>query len=240
MNRADRRRQSKLEKSAAKNGVTARGASIKVIDQAIAGMIQPIVTLLNAERFDEAEQGLLELLAANPDHPEGLHLYGLLLCQTGREAQGIEKLRRATLLAPQTSLYWNNFAAALSRAGLSEESLTAARQAVALDPGYSDARRNLANMLLSTGDISGGVAELERLTKTRPADATLWHQLAQYYANQKQFETAETAYKRVLNLEPENTRAMRDLAALYTDNWQYDAAQRLRRQADQLDKTGNI
>lgn len=240
MNRADRRRQAKLEKSAAKNGVKSYAVAIRNVDQAIADMIQPIVTLLNAQRFDEAGQGLTELLAASPDHPEGLHLYGLLLCQTGREGQGIEKLRRATVLAPKTALYWNNLAAALSRASLWSEGLTAARQAVELDPEYGDARRNLANVLLSSGDISGGVAELERLARTRTADAQLWHQLAQCYADQKQFEPAETAYKKALNLEPENTRVMRDLAALYTNNWQYDAAQRLRRQADQLDKAGNI
>jgi tetratricopeptide (TPR) repeat protein len=202
-------------------------------------MIQPIVTLLNAERFDQAESGLTELLAARPDHPEGLHLYGLLLCQTAREEQGIETLRRATAAAPKIALYWNNLAAALSRAALLEDSALAARKAVELEPNYAEARRTLANVLLATDDLAGGIIQLESICKLLPADVAAWHRLGQCYAEQARFDAAEAAYKKALGLEPENTAVMRDLSTLYTNNWRYDDAQLLRRRADQLDKVGN-
>jgi tetratricopeptide (TPR) repeat protein len=239
MNRAERRRQAKQERSGGKvNGTKNNAASRSKVDQAVAGMIQPIVVLLNARRFDEAEKALADLLGARPDHAEGLHLYGLLLCQTGREAEGIKNLQKATELAPKTALYWNNLAAALSRAKLLPESMAAVQRAVALDPTYDDARRNLVQVLLSTGDVAGSIAELENLTVMKPADAQSWHQLAQCYAEQNRFDPAESAYKKVLALEPENVAAMRGLALLYTNNWQYEAAQKLRRQADQLEKAG--
>lgn len=239
MNRADRRRQAKLEKSATKNGQKTNVMAMSKVDQAIADMIPPIVTLLNAQQFDQAESGLTDLLAVRADHPEGLHLYGLLLCQTGRAEQGIAKLRQATAAAPGIALYWNNLAAALSHAELWPDSLTAARKAVELEPDYADARRNLANVLLSTGDAAGGIAELEAIAKLMPADARTWYQLGHCYASQTQFEPAEAAYKKALSLDPENTTVMRELATLYTNNWQYEAAQRLRRQADQLDRVGS-
>src|SRR5690348_2643119 len=110
MNRAERRRQAKLERTPGK----AAGKSSK-IEAAVAQMIDPIVVLLNAQEFDCAEAALKELLAASPGHAEGLHLYGLLLCQTGREEEGIASLRKATARDPKTALYWNNLAAAYSR-----------------------------------------------------------------------------------------------------------------------------
>lgn len=241
MNRAERRRQAKLDqKSTKKNGVKTDAMARSAVDRAVASMVQPIVTLLNARRFEEAENALIELLQARPNHPEGLHLYGLLLCQTGRESLGIEKLRTATELSPETALYWNNLSTALGRAKLLQESMTASQRAVALDPNYDDARRNLVQLLLAADDVSGAIVELERLTAQKPADAQSWHQLAQCYEGQSKFDLAEAAYKKVLAAEPEHIAAMRGLAVLYTNNWQYEAAQRLRRQADQLEKAGQI
>jgi cytochrome c-type biogenesis protein CcmH/NrfG len=46
---------------------------------------------------------------------------------------------------------------------------------------------------------------------------------------------AEEAYKKALELAPDNVVVMRELAAIYMNTWQYDAAQRLRRQADQIE-----
>ncbi|MDY0882825.1 tetratricopeptide repeat protein [Dongia soli] len=241
MNRAERRRQAKQDRqSIKKNGMKTDVTARATIDQAVASMIQPIVTLLNARRFEEAEKALGELLEARPNHPEGLHLYGLLLCQTGREGLGIEKLRAATELSPETALYWNNLSTALSRAQLFQESMSASQRAVALDPSYEDARRNLVQLLLSADDMAGAIIELERLTARKPTDAQSWHQLAQCYEEQNKFELAEAAYKKVLAAEPEHIAAMRGLAVLYTNNWQYEAAQRLLRQADQLEKAGQI
>ncbi|TXH38469.1 MAG: tetratricopeptide repeat protein [Rhodospirillaceae bacterium] len=241
MNRSERRRQAKQDRqSVKKNGVKTNIAAHATVDQAVASMIQPIVTLLNGRRFEEAEKALGELLQARPNHPEGLHLSGLLLCQTGREDLGIEKLRAATEFSPQTALYWNNLSTALGRAKLFEESMTASQRAVALDPNYDDARRNLVQLLLSGGDIAAAIIELEHLTVRKPADAQSWHQLAQCYGDQNKFDLAEAAYKKVLAVEPEHIAAMRGLAELYTNNWQYDAAQKLRRQADQLEQAGRV
>src|SRR5258706_4488167 len=81
MNREDRRRQAKLQRTG-KKAPTA-------VDQAIVDMIDPIVVLLNAQELDKAESALRELLSASPNYPEGLHLLGLLLSQTDRQTEGI-------------------------------------------------------------------------------------------------------------------------------------------------------
>jgi tetratricopeptide (TPR) repeat protein len=198
-------------------------------------MIQPIVVLLNAQEFGRAEAALTELLAASPDHAEGLHLQGLLLCQTGREIQGIESLRRAVSFAPDVALYWNNLAAAYSRDHQWDASIEAARKATELDPSYADPQYILTNVLLAQGNVAEGTDELAKLVKLRGQDGKLWYQLARQRADQQRFGEAEEAYKRTLELMPDHSAAMRELAAIYMNTWRYDAAQKLRKEADQLD-----
>lgn len=226
MNRADRRRQAKLEKS---------GKKSDAIGKAIGSMVDPIVVLLNAQQFDKAEAALNEILAASPDHPEGLHLQGLLLCQTGRETEGITSLQRAVNLAPGEALYWNNLAAAYSRRKQWGKSIDAARKATALDPTYVDPQYILTNVLLAEGNIAEGTDELAKLVKLKSDDEKLWYQLARQRAEQQRFGEAEEAYKRTLELMPENVAAMRELSIIYMNTWRYDAAQSLRKRADELD-----
>jgi Flp pilus assembly protein TadD len=227
MNRAERRRQEKLRKSGAKTPAT--------VAQAIADMIEPIVTLLRAQEFDKAEAALTELLAASPNHAEGLHLYGLLLSQTGRMDEGIAALSKAIALAPSEALYWNNLAAAYSRRELLDQSIAAARKAIELDPSYADPQSILVKSLLAQGAFDEGTDELAKLLKLRPTDAYLWHHLGFNRAEQNRLGDAEEAYKKSIELLPENVKAMRELASIYMNTWQYDAAQRLRQQADQIE-----
>ena len=226
MNRADRRREAKLLNSGKKSAA---------IGQAIGGMVEPIVVLLNARQFDRAEAALNEILAASPDHAEALHLQGLLLCQTERADAGIASLQRAVTLVPGEALYWNNLAAAYSRNHQWDKSIEAARKATALDPSYVDPQYILTNVLLAEGNIAEGTDELAKLAMLKPDDEKLWHQLARQRAEQKRFGEAEEAYKRTLELMPENIAAMRELSAIYMNTWRYDAAQSLRKRADELE-----
>jgi tetratricopeptide (TPR) repeat protein len=229
MNRADRRRQAKLEKSGGKPSAA--------VSNAIASMMEPIAVLLNAREFDRAEAALKEALAANPNHAEGLHLQGLLLSQTGREEQGIVALRRATSLEPKTALYWSNLAAAHSRLNQLDAAVEAAATAIAADPDYADPLLILGNVLMAQGKTTDGIDTLIKFARLRPNDAKLWRELAQQCADHQRFDLAEEAYKMVLGLEPNNFAAMRELASIYMNTWRYGEAQELRKKADQLDTT---
>lgn len=231
MNRAERRRQAKLERT---SGKVAAGKLSKV-DAAIEQMIEPIVVLLNAREFDRAETALKELLAASPGHAEGLHLYGLLLCQTGREEEGIASLREATVREPKMALYWNNLAAAYSRRQDWDASLAAVRQAIALDPNYVEPQHILANVLFSQGNIAEGTDALAKLLKLSGTDAKLWLKLARNRASQQRNEEAEAAYLKAQELSPGSLPLLREFAAFYMNSWRYDEARRLNHEADRLE-----
>jgi|GEM_PF-4561866 len=235
MNRAERRRQEKLQRM---SGKTTAGKS-STINAAIAQMIDPIVVLLNGKEFERAESALKELLAAAPGHAEGLHLYGLLLSQTGREEEGIASLRKATEQEPGTALYWNNLAAAYSRRQEWDASLVAARKAMVLDRNYAEPRHILTKALFALGNNAEAADELEALIKLSGGDTNLWLQLARSRASQQRNDEAEAAYLKVLDLSSRSLPMLREVAAFYMNSWRYDEARRLTQEADQLEAEKN-
>lgn len=232
MNRSDRRRQAKLDRSSTKTSPK----SARALD----AVTQAIVTLLNAQEYDRAEKELKDLLVTAADNAELNHLYGLLLCQTSREEDGIRYLLRATSASPKTAIYWYNLATAYAHRKQWDEAISAARKSTSLDASYVDPQYLLTNMLLANEMVEEAVEELTKLAVLQPNDAKLFHELGRRRAAREQWTQAEEAYNRVLELEPENVSAMRELAAIYMNTWQYDAAQRLRKHVEQFEAAGKF
>lgn len=59
-------------------------------------------------------------------------------------------------IEPDNALAWNQLATAYNQCGQFKDALAAAREAVKLYPKYADAQRNLAMLLLTTGEYSAG------------------------------------------------------------------------------------
>src|ERR1700691_2856209 len=105
-----------------------------------------------------------QILGQDSDDIDALHLSGLILCQTGNIAVGIERLRRAVSLNDPRPVLHSNLAEALrgsgsldaAQAGLARcllrqrrlvEAIAALSQAVALDPGPREAHDNPSRAL---------------------------------------------------------------------------------------------
>ncbi len=77
---------------------------------------QPSAALAHHEETagnDQARALYRDILAADPDHAESLHLLGLITAQQGRPADGAAMIRRAISLAPGHAPHHNSLAAAL-------------------------------------------------------------------------------------------------------------------------------
>ncbi len=125
-----------------------------------------------------------EVLARDPDHQNGLHLYGLVLSSLGRHDEGVEKIRRAVGLAPEAIYVTSDLALVLLLAGRYEESLVQARQNIELDPDDPGARWMVIDNLLLLGRDDEALAEMQRF----------FSELLDYDG----IETAEQAFREVL------------------------------------------
>ena len=61
-------------------------------------MLKQAMALHQSEQLDAARAGYLEVLTLQPDHPEALHLMGMLMAQQGETEPGCALIRRAIAL----------------------------------------------------------------------------------------------------------------------------------------------
>lgn len=96
-------------------------------------------------RLDDAQAAYLNILAADPDHFDALHLLGALYKQRGRIDDAIELMTRAVAVDPTFAAVHNNLGTALRKRNRRMEAIASFRQAIALDPGYAKAYYNLGH-----------------------------------------------------------------------------------------------
>lgn len=106
-----------------------------------------------------AEGRYARLLEVCPEHPDGLHLLGVLKFQNGHLDEAADLLRRATIRAPHHVDAFCNLGLVLNAAGDLAGAERALRKAIALDAEIPAARNTLANVLLATGDLEGAIRE---------------------------------------------------------------------------------
>ncbi|MEI7973660.1 MAG: tetratricopeptide repeat protein, partial [Bdellovibrio sp.] len=174
-----------------------------------------------------------------------LHLrVGTSQLQSGLYPQALSSLLQAEKLDPKNPAIQNNLGLAYfvrDRLDLAEKHI---RRSLDLDPLYSDARNNLARVLIETGNYPGALDELKKvlndLTYSAPAKPLFNSGLAHFFM--KQYSPAEDYFRKSLRLEKDNCLAQSFLGRTFfeTKNW-LRAAENLDRavglcQKDQFDE----
>src|SRR5262249_31893765 len=105
---------------------------------------------------------LREALKRAPQEADVHSNLGALLHLTGRDAEALAELQRATALDPRSASGVNNMGAGLERRGRRGEELDGARPAVALDPASFDVGSRLGLAGWRGGSAKEGERELRR------------------------------------------------------------------------------
>jgi Flp pilus assembly protein TadD len=95
----------------------------------------------------------------------------VLLGLRGEWARAAEAYRNAIAVNPQHAQAHNNLGQILERGGRIDEAAEAYGQALASRPDFRLARFNLGRMLIARGKLAEAIAELEKLTTPRDAEA---------------------------------------------------------------------
>src|ERR1700678_4330055 len=84
-----------------------------------------------AGRLAEAENAYLDALAKRPNHPDALHLLGVLAGQVGQYKSAAEKIALAISINPDAAEYYANLAEMQRLQGLIGDAITTAQRALA-------------------------------------------------------------------------------------------------------------
>lgn len=181
--------------------------------------------LMEEGRHDEAGALCRMMLRRDPNNVETLFLLGNSAFH--REAWGtaISRFREACRLDPVNPVLFNNLGLALLEGAKSREPVPGAsleeavrifEQALALQPDYVTAWKNLGIARREKGDIDGARSCFIQGLALAPNDASLWLNLGTLHTTTYHFDLAIGCYRRILRLDPVDPAEMLNrLATLY-------------------------
>ncbi|MEI7607696.1 MAG: tetratricopeptide repeat protein [Rhodospirillaceae bacterium] len=137
-----------------------------------------------------ARQSCRELLARAPDHPQALHLLGVIRYQEGDTADALALLERAATLDPGRPAVLRDRGIALLAAGHVEAAAESFRAALALEPGDAEAAFSLGVAERRRGRLEAALPLLRAAAAAFPDLPAVRNELAQAL---KEAEAARTA-----------------------------------------------
>ncbi len=177
-----------------------------------------------AGRHAEAARLYHALLTQEPNHPDALHLFGVLHHQNGYHQRAIELIGRAVALRPGAAAYHANLAEAHRALGQLQQAIDCCRAALALQPCYPEATNNLGLALHDLGQYAQAVEQFRNALQMRPGFALAQNNLGTSLLELDQEEDALDAFRAAVALDPNLALACSNLGQMLVDRGQAEEA----------------
>lgn len=178
--------------------------------QQLASGLQRAVQLISRGEFAAALGELDGLQRAFGRHPDILQIKGVALRRLGRVPESIEHFRQSLSLNPRQPHVHNNLGGALASAGFQHEAEGHYRQALQLKPDYTEARYNLALLLLER-DPAAAKDLLQAVTVATPVYGPAWEALSLALGKLDDRAGALAAARQSVTLSPRSHTAQHNL-----------------------------
>jgi tetratricopeptide (TPR) repeat protein len=149
----------------------------------------------------QADACYREVLRVEPDHPEALHLLGVVAQQNGDYIQAERLIRSAIARNPRSADYHNNLGNTYRLQGDLTRGISSYRQALALDANHIEALHSLANSLADRCDFTEAEACFLDLLRRQPAFSDAHYNLANAKLNQGDAAAAIEHYRQAIKLQ---------------------------------------
>jgi tetratricopeptide (TPR) repeat protein len=186
--------------------------------------LQQALQLHQAGRLAEAEAIYRRILAQHPQHPDALHLLGLIAQQNGDAVTALTRIDAAIAIADSVAEYHYNRGVVLLRLGRAAEAEPSLRRALELKPVYPDAYNALGNALRRRHQPEAAIDDYRRALAQRPDHIDAWCGLAAALQEKGDLRSAEAGYGNALARRPDHAAAWHGLASVQRELAAFDDA----------------
>ncbi len=191
-------------------------------------------------RLREAETLYLQILNTRPDHPESLHLLGVIAHQMGQHAVAVEYINKAIAIDPTLAEGHNNIGEAYRALGEPDRAIAHYRQALALRPGYPQPHNNLGIALSAQGRYEEAIVHYRQALTLDPAFPEACNNLGAACQEIGRLEDAVAHYRRAIALKPAYAEAHRNLGNALREQGKTQAAAAAYRQAQAVQPNDGV
>ncbi len=177
-----------------------------------------------AGRISEAETIYRQVLHAEPDNFDALHLLGVIELQRGRAQDAVDLISQSLAGQPQNFHALNHLGEAFRALGFLDEARTCFERAFALNAEYAPAYNNLGNVYQASGRLDVAVSWYQKALEVNPNYAEAHTNLGNAAQESGHWDDAIARYNRALKLRPDFPEASFNLGNVYKTLRRYDDA----------------
>ncbi|MBI2290356.1 MAG: tetratricopeptide repeat protein [Betaproteobacteria bacterium] len=193
------------------------------LDTSIPEAIQTAREHHQAGRLLQAEAIYRQILQAAPNHPDALHLLGVIAHQTGKNELAVELISKAISVNPSSSMYCN-LGFALNDQGKLDAAVESYRKALSIKPDFAEAHSNLGIALQQQGKLDAAVESYRKALSIKADFAEVHSNLGIALKDQGKLEAAIESYHKALSIKPNFAEAHSNLGNALKDQGKLDAA----------------
>ncbi len=181
----------------------------------VADLLRQAMAHHTGQRLSEAEALYRRLLSMDPEHPDALHLLGLVCHQTGRSSEGIQWIRKALMVRPDEPVFLGNLGTILLGVGPAYEAVKVWQRLIELGHDSAENQVRLGRSFAQAGQHAQALDSLEQALKLTPSSVSGQFHRANALRNLGRLDEAIEGYERVLSLRPEHLDARTNLGVSF-------------------------
>ncbi len=166
-----------------------------------------------AGRLAKAESLYKQVLHADPDNPDALHLLGVVAHQEGDNERAVALISQALERRPNFADAHSNLGNALRELGRLEQALASYYSAVALMPDLAEAHNNVGNALKALGRPEDALGSYHMAVALRPDYAEAYNNYGDALQELGRLEEAFGCYQRAIALRPGYAEAYNNMGS---------------------------
>jgi predicted O-linked N-acetylglucosamine transferase (SPINDLY family) len=193
-----------------------------------------------AGKLREAESIYRQILSAQPNQPETLHMLGLLAYQSGHASAAVDLIGKAIAINPNDAAYHSNLGMALTALGRLDEAAKALQNAIRLEPNLPEPHNNLGNTFRALGRLDEAAAMFRKAIQLSPSFTAARINLGNIHRARGEFEQAISEFLAALRINPHLPEAQTNLANTLLDQGKLADAMAAYRAAVGLDPSNSL
>jgi tetratricopeptide (TPR) repeat protein len=171
-----------------------------------------------------AEQLYRQILEAEPQHVNALHLLGVLAYQAGKYNRAVDFMEQALRLAPKFAEAYINLGMVLKDQGKRDAALLRFRQALRLKPNLGELHILVGILLAEQGKYDEAITSYQQALCCNPNTCDAHNNLGNALQAQGKLDGAIASYRQALFCNPDSTEAHNNLGNALKDQGKLDEA----------------
>ena len=177
-----------------------------------------------AGRLGEAEPIYRQILQQVPNHPDTLHLLGMIAHQVGRNDAALELVSKAVAGEPNRAEFHGTQAMILAALNRTDDAIAGYQRSIALKPDLTAAHNNLGNLFTAQGRLDEATACFHRALEIQPGFPDALYNLGNLHKSAGRLDDAIAHYQLALKERPQWPAALNNLGVTFREQGRFDSA----------------